>query len=151
MSRYYQLLRQLLFGKSRNVHIEALRYFIASALALLVDFSTLYLLTDRAHLHYLTSALLAFCLGIAVNYTLSRLWVFQFRKLTNVYAELAIFTIIGLIGLGLNELFIWIFTDKLHIFYLESKILTALIVYLWNFSARKILLFSGNTSAQEAF
>ena len=31
MSRYYQLLRQLLFGKSRNVHIEALRYFIVTA------------------------------------------------------------------------------------------------------------------------
>jgi putative flippase GtrA len=60
----------------------------------------------------------------------------------NKYLEFLLFLVIGLIGLGLNELFLWMLTDLAHVYYLISKILTAVVVYLWNFFARKILLFN---------
>jgi putative flippase GtrA len=58
----------------------------------------------------------------------------------NRLLEFLLFTLIGFVGLGLNELFLWILTDLLLIYYLLSKIITAIIVYLWNFFARKIIL-----------
>ncbi|MFQ6003571.1 MAG: GtrA family protein, partial [Candidatus Zixiibacteriota bacterium] len=57
------------------------------------------------------------------------------------WAELFIFSLIGIVGLGFNELFIWFFTEKVHLYYLLSKIVSTFFVYLWNFFARKYILF----------
>ncbi|MDP3066390.1 MAG: GtrA family protein, partial [Methanobacteriaceae archaeon] len=55
--------------------------------------------------------------------------------------EFGVFTIIGIVGLALNEVFIWAFTEKLQLYYLYSKIISAVIVLFWNFFARKFTLF----------
>ena len=46
---------------------------------------------------------------------------------------------ISLIGLGLTELLMWLFTDGLGLFYLVSKAIAAVIVLLWNFFAKKLM------------
>jgi putative flippase GtrA len=65
--------------------------------------------------------------------------------------EFLLFAGVGVIGLGLNTLFIYILTDiffvkvmlipgkQLRI--LVSKIISGAFVYIWNFTARKISLF----------
>jgi hypothetical protein len=55
--------------------------------------------------------------------------------------EYWLYIFIGLSGVGLNELFIWLFTDQLHIYYLISKILAGSTVFFYNFFTRKYLLF----------
>ena len=54
-------------------------------------------------------------------------------------AEFMVFVIISLIGLGLTELLMWVFTDGLGLFYLLSKAIAAVIVLLWNFFAKKFM------------
>ena len=51
------------------------------------------------------------------------------------------FTIIGLIGLGLNEASMWFLKEGLHVHYLLAKIDTTGLVFFWNFFARKYALF----------
>lgn len=109
--------------------------------AFLIDFGTLFVLTEYVKLHYLVSAAIAFSFGLTVNYLLSILWVFSHHTFKNRWLEFLLFMSIGLVGLGLNELFLWILTDLLMIYYLISKVITTIIVYLWNFFARKVLLF----------
>jgi len=53
----------------------------------------------------------------------------------------SIFALVGGIGLGLNEVFLWLFTEMFAYHYLVSKLFSTGFVYLWNFAARKILLF----------
>jgi putative flippase GtrA len=48
--------------------------------------------------------------------------------------------VVGLIGLGLNALIIYIFTELAHVYYLLSKIISTIIVFLWNFLARRYSL-----------
>ncbi len=128
-------------GRTDNTIHQLIRYLIVGGLAFLVDFATLFILTDIFLIHYLGSALIAFILGIITNYILSVTWVFKSRSIKNKFHEILLFALIGTVGLGFNELLIWIFTDLLSIYYLFSKILTAVIVFLWNFFARKLLLF----------
>ena len=45
-------------------------------------------------------------------------------------------------GLGLNNLLLYLFTDKLNIHYMISKLLTTALVMVWNFGARKVILFN---------
>jgi putative flippase GtrA len=128
-------------GKTDNTLYQLIRYTFVGGLAFLVDFGTLYALTEFLGLHYLISAGIAFVLGLLTNYLISIKWVFTTRNIRNRKLEFLIFTIIGFVGLGLNELFLWNFTGILGFYYLLSKILTAILVYLWNFFARKVVLF----------
>lgn len=129
-------------GDANSTFIQFFRYTFVGGIAFLVDFGTLALLTEVFKLHYLVSAGIAFILGLTVNYLLSISWVFNNRTMDNRLLEFILFSIIGLIGLGFNELFMWILTDILAIYYLLSKIITTIIVYFWNFFARKFILFN---------
>ena len=145
-NRIMQILNHLFNGKTNNTLLQLFRYTFVGGFAFLIDFSTLFALTEYLHIHYLVSAGIAFIIGLIINYFLSVKWVFNSRSINNKWLEFGIFTLIGLVGLSLNELFIWMLTDIFLIYYLLSKIITALIVYSWNFFARKFLLFNKQSS-----
>lgn len=129
-------------GKTNNTLLQLFRYTFVGGFAFLVDFGTLFFLTEFFHIHYLVSAGIAFIFGLTVNYFLSILWVFSSRTMENRLLEFFLFALIGLVGLGLTELFLWILTDIFLIYYLLSKIITTIIVYFWNFFVRKLMLFN---------
>ena len=129
-------------GKTDNTFIQLIRYTFVGGLAFVIDFGTLFILTEYLNIHYLISAGIAFISGLIINYLISTKWVFSKRSYKNRNLEFLLFAFIGMAGLGLNELFMWIFTDLLLIYYLVSKIITTVIVYFWNFFARKFLLFN---------
>ncbi len=131
---------RLLTGPTNDGRIQLLRYFFVGGGAFAVDFGLLYLLTEWG-LYYLLSAALAFMTGLTVNYALSVKWVFQEHALHSRIVEFALFTAIGLVGLGLNETIIWMATELAGVYYLFSKIISTVAVFVWNFAARKYLLF----------
>ena len=127
--------------KSDNLLVQLLRYTLVGGIAFLVDYAMLYLLTERCNLHYLLSATLSFTAGLTVNYLMSVCWVFPHSKLHNRSVEFAVFALIGLAGLLLNDLLLYLFTDWLAVHYLLSKMATAALVLAWNFTVRKMILF----------
>ena len=132
-----------LFKKQTNsIFIQLFRYTFVGGFAFIIDFSLLFVLTEYAGIHYLVSAAIALTAGLIINYFLSIIWVFDKRKLVNKSVEFTLFAAIGIVGLGLNELFIWVFTEFAGLYYLLSKIISTAIVYLWNFFARKFTLFN---------
>ncbi|MDR3609716.1 MAG: GtrA family protein [Ignavibacteriaceae bacterium] len=132
---------QLLIKKTNNIFIQLFRYTFVGGIAFLFDFGSLYLLTEKLHVYYLISAAGAFLAGLLVNYYLSIVWVFENRSNKSKQMEFIIFALIGIIALGFNEFFIWFFTEKIRIYYLYSKLISTIIVYLWNFFIRKLVLF----------
>jgi putative flippase GtrA len=124
-----------------NVH-EFIRYGVASLVALVVDVGLLAALVSWAHVYYLLAALLSFVAGIIVTYVLSIAWVFKHRSFTGSRSkELMVFVAIGVVGLLFNELILWICTSFFGIHYLVSKGFSVIVVFLWNFTARKVTLF----------
>lgn len=136
------MVEKLLKSQTDSTFIQLVRYTFVGAAAFAVDFSSLFVLTDLFNIYYLTSAAIAFLLGLTTNYSLSIIWVFNKRKFSKKWVEVGIFSLIGVVGLGLNGLLIWSFTEFAHFHYLFSKIISTVFIYLWNFSVRKILLFS---------
>lgn len=132
---------ELFRKKTDRTSIQLFRYTLVGGVAYSIDISSLFLITEFLHVHYLISAAIAFFLGLITNYSLSVKWVFNKRTQKNKLSEFAIFSLIGLVGLALNELFIWFFTEYFLFHYLISKILSTVFVYLWNFFARKYALF----------
>lgn len=135
------LFHKLFYGSTDKLLIQFVRYFFVGGFAFVVDFGLLYILTEYAGLHYLLSATLSFIAGLLVNYIISCLWVFNGSKFKNRLVEFLFFAAIGVVGLALNDTLIWLFTDCIGTHYMFSKIVAAAMVYLWNFFARKYLVF----------
>jgi putative flippase GtrA len=131
----------LLTEKSNNLFIQLFRYTFVGGLAFLVDFSLLYVLTEYAGLHYLVSASCSFIAGLFVNYFISVFWVFGASSMKKI-VEFLLFAFVGLIGLGLNDFFLWLFTEQCRIYYMLSKLMAVVLVYLWNFLGRRYFIFN---------
>ena len=82
-------------------------------------------------------AAISFTSGVEITYGLRTIWVFKARALDNRSVELAVFGTIGIVGLGLNELFLWFFTQHLGLHYMVGKVVITGFVLTWNFAARK--------------
>lgn len=130
--------KKLFRVKTNNVLIQFFRYIWVGGIAAIVNIGMLYVFTDIIHLYYLFSNVLSFTLGLLVNYILSKKFVFQEKVTMNRMKEFIIYAIIGIIGLGIDTGLIWVFTSGLSIYYLISKIISTMIVFIWNFVARKI-------------
>ena len=136
-----ELIHSLFVARNSHRFVEFLRYFLVSVISLSTDFLLLYLLTSLAGLHYLVSAIFSYLTGMVVNYLLSTYWVFAKRKLSSRATEFFVFATIGFIGLGVNELLLWLFTGVLLLHYMISRIFSAGIGYVWKYIVRKYLLF----------
>lgn len=130
-------LYKLFLQETEDVKIQFFRYLFVGGFAAVVNIGSLYIFKEFLHIHYLVANILGFVLGLITNYLLSKWLVFAKEKNMNSIIEFIIYTIIGVIGLGLDTLFIWIFTDKLNVFYMLSKIISTGLVFIWNFFGRK--------------
>lgn len=134
--------KKILFGKTTNLFIQFFRYTLVGGLAFVVDLVLLFVLTEYAHWYYLVSATLSFLAGLLVNYILSTQWIFRSSKIKNKKIEFILFGLIGVIGLGLNNVLLYFFTDLIGLYYMLSKLITAVLVYAWNFLGRRYFLFN---------
>jgi len=125
---------------------QFIRYLYVGGLSFLVDFACLYYLTEHIGMHYLISATLAFSLGLTTSYLLCLAWVFDFRRMPNRWHEFMVFSAIGLFGLFLNNLLLWLLTEYAGLYYLVSKIIATAAILFFNFSLRRWLLFSPPTN-----
>ena len=140
------------FGKTEKIYNQFIRYFFVGGIAFGVDFLVFYLLIMYQFFRrfYVLSGAIAFSCGLITNYILSIKWVFSLRKLKSKLGEFFFFSLVGIAGLLLNLFFLWFFSEMIFskitildrkLALLSSKLIATFLVFLWNFFARKFLLF----------
>ena len=132
-----KLIYKIFIEKTDNSLLQFIRYFFVGGVAAVVNIGMLFIFTDVCHIYYLVSNIISFTLGLIVNYILSKLLVFQDKVSLSASKEFIIYAIIGVVGLGIDTLLMSIFTDTFNIYYMLSKIISTLLVFVWNFGARK--------------
>jgi len=137
----FAYLKTILKDKPDDLVRQLLRYVVVGGISFVVDYGSLWLLTEKAGLPYLLSAALAFILGLTCNYYLSTRWVFGESRIKSPVGEFAAFALVGVVGLGINELVMFASTEGLGLHYMLSKIISTVIVFFWNFFARRYLVF----------
>ena len=133
--------------KSQDTFFQLIRYGFVGGVAFVADYASLYAFTEWLGMQYLVSAAIAFIIGLTVNYILSNLIVFATHRLSNRWLEFTIFAIIGVIGLGLNELIMYCACELIGLHYMISKLISTALVFFWNFFARKLTLFYKQTNS----
>lgn len=124
---------------SKSLRRQFIRYLVAAFAGYIADFGLLYVLHEFLHVHYLLAAAVSFTIGLVVVYILSSVFVFGDSKIKKKSAEIGLFTLVGIAGLGILSLLMWVLVSLLGINYLVAKIGATVVVYIWNFFARRAL------------
>ncbi|WP_238858807.1 GtrA family protein [Clostridium sp. YIM B02569] len=129
---------------------EFIRYIFVGGAAFIVDVLILYVFKTKVFFElddigiYISTAL-GFSAGLVFNYIFSVIFVFKSAKEQdkgrNIFSFF-LFSLIGIIGLFLTETGMYAGVDLFHINYLITKVIVATIVLIWNYVARKILIFT---------
>lgn len=122
---------------------EFFRYFLASFAALAIDFIAFSIGLRFFEIPWPISATIGFILGVAAAYFLSIRFVFRSRILkTSPAMEFAIFLGVGIGGLLVTQLTLWVGVELLGGNPELSKIFAAGFTFIFNFLVRRATLFT---------
>lgn len=119
---------------------QIMKFGVVGFICFGIDYGLMILLTEAAGISYLVSSGLSFSISVNVNYTLSLKFVFETNQENNKIVEFLVFIILSVIGLGINQVLMWVCVDKFHIFYMISKVGVTGVVMVYNFVTRKLIL-----------
>lgn len=115
---------------------EILKFGVNGVVCFVIDYGVMILLTECFGVYYLISAGISFTLSVIVNYIICVRWVFDNASNTGKKAKM-IFIGSSIAGLGLNQLLMWFLVDLIGIFYMIAKIISTLIVMVWNYVMKR--------------
>lgn len=122
---------------------ELRNYFFASCCALLVDVALLLFLSQWCHVPYLLAATLSFIAGGILAYQLSVRYVFVGHHVrAGRPLGLALFIVLGLIGLLINAAVLALTVGVAHAPLLGGKVLAAGCTFYGNYWMRRRWVFS---------
>lgn len=117
---------------------QIIKFGIVGGIAFVIDYTLLYVLTEFVGLSSLISAAISFIVSVTVNYIASIKWVFTVNH-KQTKKDVFIFFFLSTIGLGINELIIYI-GNEMDIYYMISKLFATAVVMVYNFITRKIFV-----------
>ena len=118
-----------------------IKYCIVGSTGVIVDFSITWLLKEKLHVNKYIANTTGFISAATSNYVLNRIWTFESEN-PRIAGEYLSFFIISIIGLGLNNMIIWLCADKMKWNFYFSKIVAIGLVTLWNFVMNYLFIFS---------
>lgn len=132
---------------------QIMKFGIVGVLSFGIDFGVYSILVYFTPVPLLVANFFGFTISVIFNYIMSMKYVFQRNEDMDRKKEFIIFVILSLIGLGLNELLVWLFVEysykniaiiaelfSYNMMKMIGKILATGIVMVYNFISRKIFL-----------
>ena len=126
--------------KTEHLLVQIFNFGIVGVIATIIDFGFLYLFKSILHLPLILSNTLSFCISVIYNYWASMTFVFDVDKNKSKKRNFILFIIFSIIGLILNDIIVYIITEKIKLYYMLSKIIATIIVMVFNFITRKKFL-----------
>ena len=119
---------------------QIIKFTIVGGIATVIDFICLYIFKEFLNLNIILSNTLSFTISVIYNYIASIKWVFDVNENKNNKIQFILFIILSVIGLLINNVILYLLTDRLNIYYLISKVIATLFVMIFNFVTRKMFL-----------
>lgn len=120
--------------------IQIFKFVIVGGIATIIDWLIYFILYKFIKLEPIIANIISFSVSVVYNYYASCKYVFKVNKEKSKTRQFTEFIIFSLIGLGINELLIFIFVNKLSWNAMLVKILATIIVMVFNFITRKKFL-----------
>lgn len=128
--------------------LEQIAKFSAVGLAaFLIDYGVLMLLSQALGVDAIISAGISFVVSVVFNYVASMRFVFAHREDLSRGRELAIFVVLSVVGLIINEGIMWVGVRLLGsspLAVTTTKVVATAVVMVWNFMSRRRWLDAGS-------
>lgn len=124
-----------------KIYVQLLRYIFAAGLLFSIDIILFYLLADTLNLNYIAVNSCIFILGSIANYVLSYKWVFLEGNINSHFRNIKVLLLVIFFSLLLSNIQLYAYIEILDIEKLDAKLLSSVIVFAWNFMARKYFVF----------
>lgn len=128
---------------------QFLKFGVVGAIAFLIDYGVLMLLSQVIGMDPVISASISFVVSVVFNYAASMRYVFTRRDDISRRREFTIFVILSAIGLVINEIIMVIGVNVLGdsaLMVTITKLVATAIVMVWNFVSRKKWLDAGDSA-----
>jgi putative flippase GtrA len=112
--------------------LKFLKFCIVGFSGMLIDFGTTWLLKERLKVNKYISNSIGFIFATIWNFAFNRFWTFQSQN-QQVAVQYLSFLSISIVGLGLNNLVIFILHGKLRMNFYLAKLVAVALVTTWNF------------------
>ncbi|MEA3480278.1 MAG: GtrA family protein [Bacteroidota bacterium] len=121
--------------------LKFLKFAAVGATGVIVDYGFTYLFKEVFKVQKYISNSIGFTIAASTNYILNRIWTFESDN-PDIAWEYTEFLVISLIGLGLNNLFLWLFHSRFKLNFYVAKLIAIGIVTIWNFLANYFITFN---------
>ena len=124
---------------------QFLKFGVVGVIATAIDFGVMVALTELLGVPPVVSAAVSYCVSTVFNYLASMRYVFRHREELSRTREFLIFVVLSVIGLGFNELIMWLGSVTIgDQWYVATKVVATALVMFWNFFSRKRWLDAGS-------
>ena len=121
--------------------IKFIKFCFVGFSGMMVDFGVTSLLKEKIKVNKYVANSCGFVTAASSNYLLNRIWTFESAN-RHIATEYLSFFVIALVGLGINNLIIWLLTDMIKINFYLSKIIATVLVTIWNFGMNYAFTFA---------
>lgn len=122
---------------------QFLKFALVGFASLAVEYLFLGYFLQALSMDYLLATTIAFIISIVVNYILSMKYVFSHKENMSRKREFTIFAVLSAIGLGLNDLYMFIGVSLLNVGTMAMKLISTFFVTWYNYFSRRKFLDAG--------
>lgn len=128
--------------------LEMIRFIVVGGISFVIDFGLLIVFQElvfkTVEYGVLFSAALSFSASLIIHYFLAVYWVFREHSVSSSSKHVmagSLFVVTNVVGLGINELSMWVGVSMFAWHYLIVKIVATGVVMVWNYSCQKAFIF----------
>jgi len=119
---------------------KMLKFGLIGLMGMCVDFFVTWLCKEKLRINKYMANSLGFSCAVTSNFYLNLNWTFQAGG-QNIHIYFIKFVVISIIGLGLNNLFVYLFNGRLAVNFYVSKLIAIFFVFVWNFTVNNYFNF----------
>lgn len=135
-----------IFSRIYGDYRKFLKYFSVGIVGTVIDYTVYTILIVFFDTYFMVATAIAYFLGMIVNYVLNRRFTFN-NTYKKVHYQFASFGLIALVGLGIQELVMYLIIDlmlgntRADLALLGARMVATLAGFIWTYIANKKVTF----------
>lgn len=121
---------------------QVVRYCISGTISTIADFFVTVALKEWLDVIPRIAAVCGFLVSIIISYTFATLWIFDQHRFDRRIYEILGYLFVTMVGAGLTWSIMYLGVNLIGIHYIIVKVFAVGVVTIWNFCAKKILVFT---------
>lgn len=120
---------------------QIIKFLISGSTAAGTNFIILFILVDLVHIWYLLASGISFLISFFVSFSLQKFWTFRNKETDAIQKQAVMYFMVTIFGLLSNLLFMYIFVDILHWWYMFAQFVISAVIAVFNYIVYKSIIF----------